>query len=49
MVSSPVEGDTKQGSNPGGIKKNPLAGDPKNSGRAPAYGNRGWFGPPTRG
>ena len=29
MVSSPVEGDTNQGSNPGDSKKNPLTGNPK--------------------
>jgi hypothetical protein len=49
MVSSPVEGDTKQGSNPGGIKKIPsLATQKILAGRwpvAPAVG----LGPPTRG
>ena len=46
VVSFPVEEDTNQGSNPGGgKKKNPLAGNPKNNGRAPACGTCGWFGP----
>lgn len=46
MVSSPVEGDTNQGSNPGGSKKNLAAPPPKkNSGRAPACGTCAWFDP----
>jgi len=49
MVSSPVEGGTNQGSNPGGIKKNSLAGHPKNSGRMLACGTCGWFGPSYQG
>ena len=49
MVSSPVEGDTNQGSNSGGIKKIPLAGHPKNSGTAPVCGTCGWFGPSYQG
>jgi len=44
VVSFPVEEDINQGSNPGGRKKK-LAGNPKNSGRAPACGFCGWFRP----
>jgi len=29
VVSSPVEGDTNEGSNPGGTKKNPLSSNLK--------------------
>ena len=50
VVSFPIEQDTNQGSNPGGgKKKKSLAGNPKNSGRAPAYGTCGWFGPSYQG
>jgi len=49
MVSSPVDGDTNQGSNPGGIKKNSLAGHRKNSGRALAVAPVVGLGPPTKG
>jgi len=51
MISSLVEGETNQGSNPGGIKKIPLLAThhPKNSGRVPVCGTYGCFGPPTRG
>jgi len=40
-----VKGNTSQGSNPGGNKKNPLAGNPKNSATVLTCGACGWFGP----
>jgi len=43
VVSFPVEEGTNQGSNPGGKKKK-LAGNPKNSGRAPTFGTCGLLG-----
>ena len=48
VVSFLVEEDTNKGSNPGGRKKN-LAGNPKDSGRPPACGICGWFGPSYQG
>ena len=47
MGSFPVEEDTNQGSSPGGKKK--IAGNPKNSGKVPACGTCGWFGPSYQG
>lgn len=49
VVSSSVEGDTNQDSNPGGSKKNPLTGNPqkivaRHQPVAPVVG----LGPPTR-
>jgi len=48
MVSSPVDGDTNQGSNPGGIKKIPSLATEKNSGRALAVAPVVGLGPPIR-
>ena len=47
MVSSLVEGDT--GFKSWSRQKNPLLGHPKNSGRVPACGTYGWFGPSYQG
>ena len=50
VVSFPVEEGTNQGSSWWQQKKKkPLAGNPKNNGRAPACGTCGWFGPSYQG
>jgi len=49
VVTSPVEGDTGQGSNPGGKKVPRWQPNPKNNGRALACSFYNWFGPSYQG